>query len=197
MSVKYTRDFLKDGIENRGYEVGDHSYGCPEVLTWGKGRKIFIGKYCSIASGVKIFLGGNHRPDWVTTYPFSAILDAWPEARGIKGHPHSNGDVRIGNDVWLGGYSTIMSGVTIGDGAVVAACAVVTKDVPPYAIVGGNPAKIIRYRFSDELVASLLAIKWWDWPERYIRNAIPDLLSGNIEAFKVKALEVMRAIEAE
>jgi acetyltransferase-like isoleucine patch superfamily enzyme len=181
---------MKPLIDNFGYEVGDFSYGMPEVLTWGEGFKLKIGKYCSIAGGVTIFLGGNHRPDWVTTYPFSAIADVWPEGSGIEGHPKSKGDVRIGNDVWLGYKSTIMSGVSVGDGAVVAACAVVTKHVPPYAIVGGNPARIIRYRFDEETIERLMAIKWWDLPAHELRPLIPDILSSDIDTFvfKVQAL---------
>jgi acetyltransferase-like isoleucine patch superfamily enzyme len=182
----YIRDF--------GFEIGIHSYGCPEVFIFDNKNKLYIGKYCSIASGAKVFLGGNHRLYWISTYPFSALVDSWPEGIGIKGHPKSNGDVRIGNDVWWGGYSTVMSGVNIGDGAVIAACAVVTKDVPPYAIVGGNPAKLIRYRFDEDVRNSLIEIAWWDWPEHHIRSAIPELLSGNIVAFRTKAATVARAL---
>jgi acetyltransferase-like isoleucine patch superfamily enzyme len=187
MPVPYTKDLMRAEIEGFDYEVGEYSYGRPSVLTWGEGRKLFIGKYCSFAGGVTVFLGGNHRPDWVTTYPFSAITDTWPEAMGIKGHPRSNGDVRIENDVWLGTNSTIMSGITVGNGAVIAAFSVVTKDVPPYAIVGGNPARIIRYRFKEEAIKRLLEVKWWDWPETCVRSLIPDLLSNDIEGFLDRA----------
>ena len=159
MAVTYTKDQMQSQIANDGYQIGDFTYALPNILTWGEGRKFVIGKFCSIASNVTIFLGGNHRYDWVTTNPFSAIQDTWPEATGIIGHPKSNGDVRIGNDVWLGNNCTIMSGITIGDGAVVAAHAVVIKDVPPYAIVGGNPAKIIKYRFSEQIIQCLMQIR--------------------------------------
>jgi acetyltransferase-like isoleucine patch superfamily enzyme len=185
--VQYTKELLKDSIEKHGHEIGDFTYGLPAVLTWGEGRKVVIGKYCSIASGVEIFLGGNHRYDWVTTYPFTAICDSWPEAVGIPGHPQSNGDVRIGNDVWIGHRSTIMSGVSIGDGAVLAASSVVTADVPPYAIVGGNPARVIKYRFDRQTVNRLLAIRWWDRPEDRVRALMSYLVSGDIEAFLRKA----------
>jgi len=194
MPVKYTKDLLHEAIETKGYEVGDYTYGLPKPMEWGNDGKLLIGKYCSIGGGVTILLGGNHRPDWVTTYPFSAILDTWPEARGIEGHPSTRGDVRIGNDVWIGQNSTILSGVSIGDGAVIATCSVVTKDVPPYAIVGGNPAKVVKYRFSEKVIASLLEIKWWDWPESYVRSVIPLLVSADIETFLSKAYEVNRAI---
>jgi acetyltransferase-like isoleucine patch superfamily enzyme len=191
VSSGYTKDRMRDQIQKFGYEVGDYSYGLPEIQ-WGKGRKIFIGKYCSIAGGVRIFLGGNHRSDWVTTYPFSALTDTWPEGKGIQGHPQSNGDVRIQNDVWIGAYSTLMSGVTVGNGAVIAASAVVTKDVPPYAIVGGNPARIIRYRFREEVVAQLLELNWWDFPEIRVRSLMPDLLSNDIEGFLSKAHRILQ-----
>ncbi|HWA73958.1 MAG TPA: CatB-related O-acetyltransferase [Polyangiaceae bacterium] len=197
MPVKYTKDLLREAIETKGYQIGDFTYGLPNAMEWGNDGKLFIGKYCSIAGGVTILLGGNHRPDWVTTYPFTAVLDTWPEAKGIAGHPSTRGDVRIGNDVWLGQHSTILSGVTIGDGAVVATCSVVTRDVPPYAIVGGNPAQLIKYRFSEAVIASLLEIKWWDWPESYVRSVLPQLVSADIETFLRKAYEVNLAIRAD
>ncbi len=197
MVVQYTKDLMRDEIERYGYEIGDFTYGKPHALTWGENKKLFIGKYCSIAEGVKILLGGNHRADWVTTYPFSALLDTWPEATGIIGHPRSNGDVRIGNDVWLGLDSTILSGVTIGDGAIVGAHALVTRDVPPYAIVGGNPARIIKLRFPDATIERLLAVRWWDWPETHVRSVVPLLASGDVEPFLHTAQEVMRALSDE
>lgn len=187
MPVKYTKDSLHDCVTRNGFEIGDFTYGHPRVMTWGEGRRCIIGKFCSIADGVTIFLGGNHRMDWVTTYPFSNITDTWPEADGIKGHPQSNGDVRIGNDVWLGWCSTILSGVTIADGAVVAANAVVTRDVPPYAVVGGNPAKLIKHRFGTKTIERLMKVKWWDWPEADIRSMVPHLVSSDMETFLDKA----------
>ena len=187
MSLFYTEDLMRADIENLGYQVGKHSYGAPNILAFGEGKKVYIGKYCSIALNVTVFLGGNHRLDWCTTYPFPALTHKWPEAAGVTGHPLSNGDVRIANDVWLGQNSTIMSGLTVGDGAVVGASSLVTKDVPPYAIVGGNPARIIKYRFSPELIRRFLQIKWWDWPETQVRSLLPDLVSSDIEGFLSKA----------
>jgi acetyltransferase-like isoleucine patch superfamily enzyme len=187
MAVTYTKDILKDYIEVYGYEIGSFTYGSVNVLTWGEGRKLRIGKYCSIAGNLTVFLGGNHRYDWVTTYPFSAITDSWPEAAGITGHPQSNGDVNIGNDVWLGANCTILSGVTIGDGAVVAASSIVTKDVRPYSIVGGNPAKLIRNRFDEITTETLMKLRWWDFGEDKIRKLIPYLLSSNIKDFILEA----------
>lgn len=159
---------------------GEGTFGVPTIHSWGEGTQLLIGKYCSIAKGVNIFLGGEHRTDWVTTYPFSAL---WPEAKHIPGHPKSKGNVIIGNDVWIGALSCILSGVQIGDGAVVGAGALVTKDVPPYAIVGGNPAKIIRYRFDEATIEALLQIRWWDWPKEEISQALPLLLSPDIAGF--------------
>lgn len=162
------------------YDIGAWTYGEPRICDWGEGTTLKIGKYCSIAEGVTIFLGGNHRTDWVTTFPFSKL---WSEASHIPGHPASNGNVVIGNDVWIGFQSLILSGVTIGDGAVIAARSVVTKNVPPYAIVGGSPAKVLHMRFSPDEIHWLLSIAWWNWPEEKIVNALPLLLNENITPF--------------
>jgi len=137
------------------YEIGDWTYGAPNVVHHDQETRLRIGRFCSIAKGVTILLDGDHRTDWIATYPFSAIVDC---ARGCVGHPRSKGDIEIGNDVWIGRDAVILSGVTIGDGAVVAARAVVTRDVPPYSIVAGNPARIVRMRFSMRQVDALLAI---------------------------------------
>jgi len=165
-NVTFTKDFLKGPF----YNIGDYTYGCPRVFEWGEGAKLKIGKYCSIAEAVNIFLGGNHRLDWITTYPFMSIFD-WKEAENLKGHPATKGDVVIGNDVWIGYGATIMSGVKIADGAVIGARAVVTKDVDAYTIVAGNPARIIKKRFTDARIKYLLKVKWWNWSkEKVIRN---------------------------
>lgn len=160
-------------------DIGRHTYGAPRVRWWGEPANLRIGKFCSIADGVEIFLGGNHRTDWITTYPFP-VLRQWPEAGNIVGHPASRGDVCIGNDVWLGSGCILHSGISIGDGAVVGARAVVVRDVPPYAIVGGNPAKLIKMRFNVEQVETLLDIRWWDWSDDLIRLHVDALLSGDI-----------------
>lgn len=134
--------------ENEFVSIGDFTL-VPgmKVRTWKEGAKLKIGKFSSIASGVVIMLGGNHRPDWVTTYPFNALMSSFSY---IKGHPSTNGDVIIGNDVWIGSDAKIMSGVTIGDGAVIAANAVVTKDVMPYEISGGGAGKAHKMALSRE-----------------------------------------------
>jgi acetyltransferase-like isoleucine patch superfamily enzyme len=139
-----------------------------------------IGKFCSIAARVTIALGGNHRSDLVTTYPFIAFVADWPEAECLSGEDVaavSKGDVIIGNDVWIGYGVMILSGVTIGDGAVIGAGSVVTKDVEPYSIVAGNPARLIRKRFNDETIRKLLEIKWWDWPPEKIGKNL-DVICG-------------------
>jgi acetyltransferase-like isoleucine patch superfamily enzyme len=178
----YTRDALARAIAAYGWEIGAESYGVPEIRYLGEPARLVIGKYCSIALGVMITLGGEHRTDWVKTYPFSHV-DKWPEAHGVEGHPGTKGDVVIGHDVWLAERCMILSGVTIGTGSVVGAGAVVSRDVEPYQIVAGNPARPIRKRFSDDVIARLLAAAWWDWEETRLRTAMSLLLSRNIEEF--------------
>ena len=163
-------------------KVGEYTYGLPTVMHWGEDASLKVGKFSSFAPNVIISLGGNHRIDWVTTYPFSSLPEAWPEAAMIEGHPATNGDVVIGNDVWVGYGATILSGVTIGDGAVIAACSVVTKDVAPYAIVGGNPARQIRKRFDEATIEKLLRSQWWNWPIDKIRKNIKLLCSNAIDS---------------
>jgi Hexapeptide repeat of succinyl-transferase len=132
------------------------------------------------------------RTEWGTTYPFSAFRELWPGAPGSEDYHTSRGDVTIGHDVWLGSGAIIMSGVTVGHGAVVAAHAIVTRDVPPYAIVGGNPAKVIRYRFDESIIADLLDARWWDLPQEKIATLIPLLQSDRIREL-VAAVKVLRA----
>lgn len=162
------------------YEIGNYTYGTPRIYDWNEGAKLTIGKYCSIAEGVCIFLGGNHRTDWVSMYPFP---DFFPEASHITGHPQTKGDVIIGSDVWIGNGAVIMSGVKIGSGAVIGARSLVTKNVEPFSIVAGNPAKHIKYRFDDTTINKLLKISWWNWPESKILGKIDLLLSNNIDKF--------------
>lgn len=178
-----TRLYLADQIARRPGQIviGAYTYGRPKVRFAVSGSNLSIGRYCSIADGVEIMLGGNHRTEWVTTYPFPALPRLWPESVGLDGSHVSRGDIVIGHDVWLGSQSLILSGVTIGHGAVVAARAVVTKDVPPYAIVAGNPARVVRYRMSEERIAALLRSEWWLLPEAEVRRLIPTLLSERIE----------------
>lgn len=157
--------------------VGRFTYGA-ESLTirhWGEGANLRIGRFCSIADGTTIFLGGNHRTDWATTYPFGHLHCAEFGGEEIIGHPATRGDVVIGDDVWIGAGATILSGITIGSGAVVGACAVVVRDVAPYAIVGGNPASLIAMRFDSEQVALLMQLRWWDLPPEQVRDLAAEL----------------------
>lgn len=185
MQKLYELEQLRDSLRERQAQntcsyvkIGDFTYGDPHISSWGEGTTLTIGKFCSIASNVQILLGGNHRTDWTTTYPFNALM---PSYRYIKGHPSSNGNVVIGNDVWLASDVKIMSGVTIGDGAVIAANALVTTNVEPYSIYGGVPAKKIGSRFSNEVVKILLDMKWWDWSLEQLVDAIPLLQSEQFD----------------
>ncbi|MDR3300469.1 MAG: CatB-related O-acetyltransferase [Candidatus Accumulibacter sp.] len=164
------------------YSIGIGSYGLPIVHDYWDcgGATLKIGAYVSIAGQVEIFLGGHHRTDWISTYPFPAMI---PEAEEITGYVVSRGDVVVGNDVWLCTGALILSGVTIGDGAVVAAGSVVSRDVAPYSVVAGNPARHVRWRFPEEIRRSLLAIRWWDWPEEEMRRISGLLCSDRIDDF--------------
>lgn len=170
MTVQFTRDIYPQ------FKIGRHTYGHPTLVGLNKpgSADLEIGAFCSIADKVTIFLGCEHRTDFVSTYPFQIL---WPAANyyGLTGHPANKGPVRIGNDVWIGWGATIMSGVTIGDGAVIGAQSMVTKDVEPYAIVAGNPARFIKFRFSPQVKARLLQSKWWDLTDPEIVKILPIL----------------------
>lgn len=185
--------FTKDLLTNSRFSIGDYTYGRPLVLEYGANAKLKIGMYCSIASNVKILLGGNHRVDWLTTFPFSEWPNIFPSACNIEGHPATKGDVVIGNDVWIGHSCIILSGVNIGDGAVLAAGSLLSKNVGPYEIWGGNPARFIKKRFSDEIIKKLLIAKWWEMSKEDILLLIPSLMSDNIKTF----LETIQNIKKE
>jgi len=176
-------EYTKDLVDNNVIMAGKYSYGEPHLGPYDvQGHKVIIGNFCSIAQEVLILLGGNHSLNWVTTYPFekeSAIFFKRPNINYKK----TKGDVIIGNDVWIGRRVIIMSGVKIGDGAVIAAGSTITKDVTPYTIVGGNPAKIINKRFNDDIIQALLIIKWWDWEDNKINDNLTLICSANIEVF--------------
>jgi acetyltransferase-like isoleucine patch superfamily enzyme len=164
--------------------VGDYTYGLNNLSIQnykGSEANVIIGKYCSLAPNITIITGGIHPVNWVSTYPFRAKFDL--EGKFEDGMPYSKGDIIIGNDVWIGTGVTILSGVNIGDGAVIAAGSLIIKDVPPYAIAGGNPAKIIRYRFSEVQIEKLLTIKWWDWDQKRIIKNISIFCSKDINEF--------------
>lgn len=183
--------FLKNIITNPNIIVGDYTYydDFEDVHNFEKnvkyhfdfiGDKLIIGKFCMIASGVTFIMNGaNHLTDAISTYPFAIFGHGWENAMEGKTYP-TKGDTIIGNDVWIGHNVTIMPGVKVGDGAIIATNATVTKDVAPYAIVGGNPAAEIKKRFAEEDIEKLLAIKWWDWEiDRISRNV------GNLTGKKI------------
>ena len=145
--------------------------------------KLIIGKYCSIGSGAVFMMAGNqgHRMDWVSTFPFYYQANIFKTS--INAYEKA-GDTRISNDVWIGSEAMIMAGITIGSGAIIAARAVVVKDVPPYTVVGGNPATIIKYRFNETQREELLKLKWWDWSETEIKVAMPYICSDDIQALR-------------
>lgn len=157
--------------------VGRFTYGDEriDVKQWDEGASLNIGAFCSIADNVKIFLGGNHRTDWISTYPFGLIHTSELGSPNPPAHPVTKGAVVIGNDVWISQGVTIMSGVSIGDGAVVAANSTVVKNVPPYSVVGGNPAEVIKFRFDDEIISLLLEFKWWELSTDNIKNLLAEL----------------------
>jgi len=189
---EFTSQLLCTTVTHPNIQVGAFSYysgyyhkhsfeGCVRYLD--KKRKdvdkLIIGKYCSIGSGAVFIMAGNqgHRSDWISTFPFYYQANIFKEAK----NPYEKaGDTTIGHDVWIGTEAMILSGITIGTGAVISARAVVTKDVEPYAIVGGNPATVIKYRFSEKKIATLLQLKWWDWSEEKIKQNMDFLCSSNI-----------------
>lgn len=193
-----TSCFLKNVVTAPNIIVGDYTYyDDPEdptafeqknvLFNWPEfGDKLIIGKFCAIASGVQFIMGSaNHRISSISTYPFHVFGGAWAE----NTPPHLSqlpfkGDIVIGNDVWIGYEAVILAGVTVGDGAVIGARAVVTKDVPPYTIVGGVPAKPIRKRFSEDLIAALLELRWWDWPEERLKANLDAIQSGRLDQIR-------------
>lgn len=171
-------DFVNDPTE---FEKNNVLYHYPI-----NGDRLIIGKFCSIACGAKfLFNSANHSLTSLSTYPFPIFFEEWglERAQVTRAWDHK-GDIVIGNDVWIGYEAVILAGVTIGDGAIIGTRAVVTKDVPPYTIVGGVPAKPIRKRFPDDTIAALFALRWWDWPEERIAGCLDAIQSGQIDQIK-------------
>ncbi|QCL97346.1 type B chloramphenicol O-acetyltransferase [Agrobacterium tumefaciens] len=165
-----------------GYYHGHSFEDCARYLLPDEGAdRLVIGSFCSIGSGAAFIMAGNqgHRNEWISTFPFFFMPEV-PEFENAGNGYLPAGDTVIGNDVWIGSEAIIMPGITVGDGAVVGTRALVTKNVEPYAIVGGNPAKTIRKRFDDDSIALLLEMKWWDWPAERLKAAMPLMTSGNV-----------------
>jgi len=173
----YTRDLLPQYKDF----IGKYTYGLPQIYKLEESSQLEIGKFCSIANDVKIFLDGEHEINNISTYPFGYFKEFKSHK---KQETKSKGKVTIGNDVWIGYGVTILSGVTIGDGAVIGARSLVVKeDVPPYTVVGGVPAKILKQRFDDKTIEKLEKIKWWNWSDQKIQENIEKLKSDNLETF--------------
>lgn len=187
--------YLKNVITNPNIEVGDYTMYHDFVNNPTKFEqnnvlyhypinhdKLIIGKFCSIACGTKfLFNSANHTLNSLSTYPFPLFYEEWElDPKNVAESWDNKGDITIGNDVWIGFEAVILAGVTIGDGAIIGARAVVTKDVAPYTIVGGVPAKPIRKRFDDQTITTLLKMKWWDWPEEKIAQNIQAIKSGDV-----------------
>ncbi|MDY9919646.1 MAG: Vat family streptogramin A O-acetyltransferase [Proteiniphilum sp.] len=184
--------FLKNIIKSPNIIVGDYSYydDHTDGLNFEQnvlyhfdflGDKLIIGKFCAIGSNVQFIMNGaNHKMDGISTFPFNIFGRNWSVITPTPEQLPFKGDTVIENDVWIGYKTTIMPGVNIGNGAIIAAHSVVTKDVEPYSIVGGNPAKLIRKRFTDEQIKKLLNIAWWNWNIKKITSALPLIVNGDI-----------------
>jgi virginiamycin A acetyltransferase len=189
----YRTCFLKNIITNPQIIVGDYTYydDAQDVYNFEKnvvylfdfiGDRLIIGKFCQIASGARFIMNGaNHAMNGISTYPFEVFGKSWSNA---PSNDLNKGDTVIGNDVWIGNSATIMPGVKIGHGAIIGTNALVTKDVAPYTIVGGNPGKLIRSRFEQKTIDFLLELAWWDWPIEKITKHVNAIASGNLETLR-------------
>lgn len=183
--VERSKLYTRDKIKYAAYHIGEGTYGEPNIYDWGDGISLSIGKYCSIAENVTLVLGGEHGTASVSTYPFDSIRKI---SEGIQSNTSvidrfAKGGIAIGHDVWIGTGVTILSGVTIGNGAIIGAGSVVVKSVPDYTIVGGNPAHVIRTRFSASQVEQLNQIAWWNWDKEQIMQASKELIDKDIDTF--------------
>jgi virginiamycin A acetyltransferase len=188
--------FIRNTVSNPNIIIGDYTYyDDPEdsenfernVLYHFPfiGDKLIIGRYCAIARGVRFIMNGaNHMMTGLSTYPFQIFGNGWERVMPSPESLPYKGDTVIGNDVWIGYGATIMPGVTIGDGAIIASLSVVTSDVEPFTIVGGNPAKPIRRRLDDDTIAALLEIRWWEWPAEKVTRHLELIVGGDIEALR-------------
>lgn len=188
--------YIKNVVTRPNIEVGEYTYyddidgaeRFEERVTHHYpfiGDKLVIGKFCAIGRGVEFVMNGaNHRMCSVTTYPFNIMGGGWEKCTPRLDDLPLKGDTVVGNDVWFGQNVTVMPGVHIGDGAIIAANSVVASDIPPYCVAGGNPCRIIRKRFDDELIAYLLDLKWWDWPPEKIMRNLEKLCSGDLHEIR-------------
>jgi acetyltransferase-like isoleucine patch superfamily enzyme len=173
---------FQDLVKSGRVTIGAHSYGEPDVLVYtGDSGHVHIGRFCAMATGIEIFVGGGHRIDTVTGFPMRIYFDL--PGKFLDGNPCTKGDVVIGNDVWLGKNCRLLSGVHVGNGAVVGAYTVVASDVRAYAVMVGNPGREVRRRFTDEQCDALEAIAWWNWSDEVIRKHVSLLSSPDIEGF--------------
>jgi acetyltransferase-like isoleucine patch superfamily enzyme len=189
--ISFHRKWAVDKSINDGrLIVGDYTYGKENlhIMSFrGSEANVKIGKFCSIASDVRLITGGIHPVDWVSTYP---IYERFIQPSSFQeGMPSTNGDIIIGNDVWIATDVTILSGIRIGNGAIIGTGSVITRDVPDYAIVAGNPGKLVRFRFKEEDIKRLLLISWWDWKPEKIVEFASLISSDQIDTFINKALE--------
>lgn len=183
--VERSKLYTKDKIKYAAYNIGEGTYGEPNIYDWGDGVSLSIGKYCSIAENVTLVLGGEHGTESVSSYPFDSIRKISEDIRSNTTviDRFAKGGIEIGHDVWIGTGVTILSGVSIGNGAIIGAGAVVVKNVPDYTIVGGNPARTIRTRFSTLQIEQLNQIAWWNWNKEQIMQASNELMGKDIDAF--------------
>jgi|TARA_B110000037_G_scaffold222720_1_gene299120 acetyltransferase-like isoleucine patch superfamily enzyme len=181
----FLRDNLKKEIKANLAEIGKWSYGNPTVYRWDWKSKIIIGNFCSLGPDINFYVGADHRSDWVSTSPLPAsqFSETFKKANLIKNFSTSKGDIVIGHDVWIGGRSTILSGVKIGTGAIIAAGSIVVNDVMPYTISGGNPNREIKKRFEEEIIKKLLHTEWWLMEDKQIDELSKYLLSSDFENF--------------
>ena len=190
----FLKDNLKKEIDANLAKVGKWSYGKPKIFRWDWESVLIIGNFCSLGPDIDFYMGGNHRVDWISTSPLAATQfhDTFTKSKNIKNFNSSKGDILIGHDVWIGGKTTILSGVKIGTGAVIAAGSMVVNDVEPYTISGGNPNKFIRKRFEDNLIKKLLDSKWWNLSDEQINNLSSSLLSDNFDEFFNKIKDIKK-----
>lgn len=180
LNAKYG-NLTKYRISDPRAHIGDYTYGIPDIVEYSPLWSLEIGKFCCISNNVEIIFGGQHHYEHISSYAFIPKIQEYFDNYKYSDKPTK--PVVIGNDVWIGRNVTILQGVTIGDGAVLGTNAVIAKDIPPYAIVVGNPVRIIKYRFNPEQIKALQRIQWWNWPPEKIKEHINEIMSPDIDSF--------------